>query len=183
MRVIGAGAKAAAKAPAEVSGVYYGPGQGRRTGQGADTIPSMAPESTSPSPPPPSDPEQGIYRGQRVARRFLSPDGWTVLVGKSAADNDILSIRLAEPLDFWFHLAGDSGSHVVVRNPERLDRLPKTTELYAAALAAGYSKAKNAGRVAVHMARGADVSKRRGQPPGEVTLARYTTLQVKPQRA
>ena len=47
-----------------------------------------------------------------------------MLVGKSAEDNDLLSLRLGEPHDFWFHLAGDSGSHVVVRNPERLERLP-----------------------------------------------------------
>jgi predicted ribosome quality control (RQC) complex YloA/Tae2 family protein len=133
-------------------------------------------------PPPPSDPEEGIYHGRRIARRFVSPDGFTVLVGKSAEENDLLSIRLTEPLDFWFHLAGDSGSHVVVRNPDHLERLPKPTELFAAALAAGYSKARNAGRVAVHMARGADVGKRRGQPPGEVTLERWTTVMVKPQR-
>ncbi len=133
-------------------------------------------------PPPPSDPEQGIYRGRRIARRFLSPDGFTVLVGKTAEENDLLSTKLTQPLDFWFHLAGDSGSHVLVRNPDHLERLPKPTELYAAALAAGYSKARNAGRVAVHMARGADVSKRRGQPPGEVTLERWTTVMVKPQR-
>ncbi len=133
-------------------------------------------------PPPPSDPEQGIFRGRRVARRFVSPDGFTVLVGKSADDNDLLTTKLTQPLDFWFHLAGDSGSHVLVRNPEHLERLPKTTEVYAAALAAGHSKARHAGRVAVHMARGAEVSKRRGQPPGEVTLERYTTVMVKPQR-
>lgn len=133
--------------------------------------------------PPPSEPEQGIWQGRRIARRFVSPDGFTVLVGKSADDNDRLSTELCEPADFWFHLAGDSGSHVVVRNPDRLDRLPRATERFAAALAAGYSKARNAGRVAVHAARGADVSKRRGQPPGEVTLARWSTLQVQPLRA
>lgn len=132
--------------------------------------------------PPPSDPEQGIWRGRRVARRALSPDGLTVLVGKSAEDNDRLSLELCAPWDFWFHLAGDSGSHVVVRNPDRLERLPKATEQFAAALAAGYSKARNAGRVAVHAARGEDVSKRRGQPPGEVTLARWKSIAVKPQR-
>jgi len=132
--------------------------------------------------PAPSHPEQGIWQGRRIARRFVSPDGFTVLVGKSAEDNDLLSTRLCEPWDFWFHLAGDSGSHVVVRNPERLDRLPKATAEFAAALAAGYSKARNAGRVAVHQARGADVSKRRGQPPGEVTLDRWTPIQVRPLR-
>lgn len=132
--------------------------------------------------PPPSDPEQGIWRGRRVARRALSPDGLTVLVGKSADDNDRLSLELCAPWDFWFHLAGDSGSHVVVRNPDRLERLPKATEQFAAALAAGYSKARHAGRVAVHAARGEDVSKRRSQPPGEVTLARWKSIAVKPQR-
>lgn len=132
--------------------------------------------------PPPSDPEQGIWRGRRVARRVVSADGLTILVGKSAEDNDALSIELCEPWDFWFHLAGDSGSHVVVRNPDRLDRLPKATQELAAGLAAGYSKARNAGTVPVHMARGEDVSKRRGQPPGEVTLARWKSLTVKPVR-
>ena len=133
--------------------------------------------------PPPSDPEQGIWQGRRIARRFVSPDGMTVLVGKSAADNDALSLRLCEPWDFWFHLAGDSGSHVVVRNPDRLDRLPRKTERFAAGLAAGYSRARAAGRVAVHACRGADVSKRRGQPPGEVTLERWNKLMVEPRRA
>ncbi len=132
--------------------------------------------------PPPSDPEQGIYRGRRIARRFVSPDGFTVLVGKSAADNDLLSLALCAPHDFWFHLAGDSGSHVVVRNPEQIDKLPRTTERFAAALAAGYSKARSAGSVAVHVARGADLSKRRGQPPGEVTLARWRSVIVAPLR-
>lgn len=135
------------------------------------------------TPPPPSDPEQGIFRGRRIARRFVSPDGYTVLVGKSADDNDQLSLHLCAPGDFWFHLAGDSGSHVVVRNPESVERLPRETERFAAALAAGYSKARHAGRVAVHACRGGDVSKRRGQPPGEVTLARWKSVAVTPLRA
>jgi predicted ribosome quality control (RQC) complex YloA/Tae2 family protein len=70
-----------------------------------------------------------------------------------------------------------------VRNPERVDRLPRETERFAAGLAAGYSKGRGAKRAAVHAARGADVSKRRGQPPGEVTLARCKALTVEPVRA
>ena len=132
--------------------------------------------------PPPSDPPSGIYRGRRIARVFRSPGGFLVLVGKSSEENDLLSISLASPDDFWYHLAGDSGSHVVVLNPERLDRLPREDERFAAGLAAGYSKARNAGNVAVHAAFARDVSKRRGQPPGEVTLARFRTVTVKPAR-
>ena len=71
----------------------------------------------------------------------------------------------------------------MVRNPDRLERLPRETERFAAGLAAGYSKARNAGRVAVHAATCAEVSKRRGQPPGEVTLERWRSITVEPLRA
>ena len=51
----------------------------------------------------------------------------------SAADNDVLTFKLAAPHDLWLHVAAESGSHVVIRNPDRLDKLP------AAQLAAGDS--------------------------------------------
>lgn len=105
-----------------------------------------------------------------------------VLVGRTARDNDILSLRLAAPRDFWLHLAGDSGSHVVVRNPDNLDRLPRETKLFAAGLAAGYSKAKDAGTVSVHLTRCSEVSKPRGWAPGKVQLGRFESLRVKPNR-
>lgn len=103
-----------------------------------------------------------------------------MLVGRSASDNDVLSLKLASPGDFWLHVAGESGSHVVVRNPAGLTRLPRETARFAAALAAGYSKARRGGQVAVHLARCADVGKERGAPSGQVTLARYTTVHARP---
>lgn len=133
-------------------------------------------------PPPPSEPDAGIWQGQSVARVASSPDGMTVLVGRTARDNDILSIKLAAPRDFWFHVAGASGSHVVVRNPDNLEALPRETKRYAAALAAGYSRARRGGRVAVHMARAGDVTKPRGLAPGKVHLRRFTTVQASPLR-
>ena len=123
-----------------------------------------------------------MWQGRSVARRFVSPDGMTVLVGRTAEDNDILSLRLGSPRDFWFHVAAESGSHVVVRNPENLDRCPKETEQFAASLAAGYSKARKGGRVAVHTCRCEDVSKPRGFPPGKVLLDRFKSVQVAPWR-
>jgi len=137
---------------------------------------------TRKGPPGPTDADQGVFEGRSVARRFVSPDGMVVLVGRTAGDNDVLSLRLGDPQDFWLHVAGESGSHVVVRNPDRIDRLPRETARFAAALAAGYSKARNAGTVAVHLARCADVGKRRGAPAGEVTLARHDTVKTKPLR-
>lgn len=126
--------------------------------------------------PGPSDADAGVYRGRSIARRFVSPDGMIILVGRTAEDNDILSLKLGSPRDFWMHVAGESGSHVVIRNPENLDKLPRETARFAAGLAAKYSKARNGSRVAVHMARCTDIHKPRGLPAGKVVLDRYTTV-------
>jgi len=132
--------------------------------------------------PGPSDPDQGIWQGRSVARRFVSPDGMVVLVGRTASDNDVLTFKLGTPRDFWLHVAGESGSHVVVRNPDGLARLPRDTARFAAALAAGHSRARHGGQVPVHLATCGDVRKPRGLPPGKVELARYTTVRVAPSR-
>jgi predicted ribosome quality control (RQC) complex YloA/Tae2 family protein len=123
-----------------------------------------------------------VWQGRTIARRFVSPDGMTVLVGKSAQDNDVLSLQLAQPDDFWLHVAADSGSHVVVRNPERLERPPRETLRFAAALAAGYSKLSEGGRTSVHWTQARHVSKRKGQPPGQVMLGDYQSIDAKPSK-
>ena len=107
-------------------------------------------------------------------------DGFVVLVGKTDEDNDRLTFEVAEPDDVWMHVAGYSGSHVVVRNPERAASLPRPVLERAAELAAWYSKARDAGKVEVHVCRAADVSKPRGFAPGKVLLARWSRLRVYP---
>jgi predicted ribosome quality control (RQC) complex YloA/Tae2 family protein len=116
-------------------------------------------------------------RGYRVH----SVDGFEVLVGKGDAENDALTFGVAEPRDFWLHVAGPAGSHVVVRNPEGLEELPREVLQGAAELAARHSKARGSrGKVEVHVCRVADVSKPRGFPPGQVLLRRWTALKVYP---
>ncbi len=127
-----------------------------------------------------SEPDSGIWRGRAIAVRFVSPDGMTILVGQNARDNDLLTLRLARPGDFWFHIASGPGSHVVVRNQEGLARLPRSTRNLAASLAARFSKARRGGRVAVHLARCKDVRKPRGYAPGKVVLKRFETVHAAP---
>ena len=124
------------------------------------------------------DPEQGIWMGRRIARRYVSPDGMTVLVGRTAEENDLVTFELGAPIDFWMHVASDSGAHVIVRNPDNLDRLPRETLAFAAALAVRHSRAKGGGTVPVHVCRCSDVRKPRGLPPGKVTISRYTTVKA-----
>lgn len=113
--------------------------------------------------------------------RTFHLDGLEVLVGKGDTDNDALTFEIGEPHDFWLHVAGFSGSHVVVRNPEELDALPHAVLERAAALAAWHSKARGSrGKVEVHVCRVADVSKVRGAPAGEVRLRRWDSVRVYP---
>jgi predicted ribosome quality control (RQC) complex YloA/Tae2 family protein len=134
------------------------------------------------SAPPPSDPESGIFQGKRVARVYDSPSGFTILVGRSAEENDILSLKLARPRDVFFHVSGQSGSHVIVLVPEPGVELDRDTIRFAASLAAAFSSARAARQVSVHYASCADVSKRRGQPPGEVMLRDWKSMRVAPDR-
>jgi predicted ribosome quality control (RQC) complex YloA/Tae2 family protein len=111
--------------------------------------------------------------------RTETVDGFEVLVGKSDAANDTLTFGVAEPRDFWLHVAGPAGSHVVVRNPEGLEELPRGVLERAAELAAWHSKARGSrGKVEVHVCRVADVSKPRGFAPGEVLLRRWDAVKV-----
>jgi predicted ribosome quality control (RQC) complex YloA/Tae2 family protein len=113
--------------------------------------------------------------------RTVELDGFEILVGKGARDNDELTLRIARPRDLWLHAAGYAGSHVVVKLPEGVDDAPRAVIERAAELAAWHSKAREArGKIAVHLCRAGDVRKRRGAPAGQVELKRYETVRVYP---
>lgn len=116
--------------------------------------------------------------------RTVGHDGFEILVGRGARENDVLTFREAEGHDFWLHVAGYTGSHVVVRNPEELADLPRPIVERAAELAAWYSKARGArGKIEVHLCRVGDVRKPRGFPAGKVELRRWQSVKVYPKAA
>ena len=113
--------------------------------------------------------------------RSVMVEGFEILIGKGDEENDRLTFEVAAPDDLWLHVgSGAAGSHVVIRNPEKLDVLAKDVVRRAAELAAWHSKARAAGRVEVHVCRVSDVTKRRGAPAGEVMLRRWDRLRVYP---
>ena len=113
------------------------------------------------------------------ARSFVSSDGFEILVGKKAKDNDFLTFRIAKSLDLWMHAADYPGSHVVVRNPNRKD-IPHRTLLEAAQLAAFYSQGKSQPKAAVHYTQKKFVNKPKGAAAGLVSLASFKTILVVP---
>jgi predicted ribosome quality control (RQC) complex YloA/Tae2 family protein len=125
-----------------------------------------------------------IERRKRVEapsgiRTFISSDGYEILVGKKAKDNDHLTFRVAKSLDTWMHAADYPGSHVVVRNPNRKE-IPHRTMVEAAQLAAFYSQGKKQPKAAVHYTQKKFVNKPKGAAPGLVSLASFKTLLVEP---
>lgn len=114
------------------------------------------------------------------ALNYTSADGLEILVGRSAKGNDRVTFKLAGPEDFWLHAAGMAGSHVVVRNPDRLATLPPKTLEQAAGLAAWYSKGRRSTSVDVHLTRRKWLKKPKGGAPGLVTLKRFETVLARP---
>ncbi|MCB9558032.1 MAG: DUF814 domain-containing protein [Deltaproteobacteria bacterium] len=114
----------------------------------------------------------------RILRYDLG-DGWLLLVGRSDADNDKLSTRIARPNDYWFHVRGMPGSHVVLQGPSGEEPSRELLKK-AASVAAHHSKARDGGVVAVSYTQAKNVSKPRGVPLGTVTIRRESVLKVRP---
>lgn len=135
------------------------------------------PQNTATKPQKNKEKRDDSFKG---ARRYLSSDGFEVLVGKASKDNDYLTFRIAKSLDFWLHAADYGGSHVVVRNPNRLSELPHKTLLEAAQLAAFFSQAKEQPKVAVNYTNKKFVNKPKGAVAGLVSLSSFKTILVEP---
>jgi predicted ribosome quality control (RQC) complex YloA/Tae2 family protein len=110
---------------------------------------------------------------------YTLPGGWQVLVGRTDADNDALSFRVARPEDWWLHVRGMPGSHVILQGPPGTDPDRETLQR-AAAIAVYHSKARNAGVVAVSGIRARDVSKPLGAKTGTVQIRHEKVFKVRP---
>jgi predicted ribosome quality control (RQC) complex YloA/Tae2 family protein len=115
-------------------------------------------------------------------RRYLSTDGYEILVGRAARDNDNLTFRVAQPNDLWMHAGDYPGSHVVVRNPTRKE-IPQRTIIEAAQLAGKFSQASEDAKVVIHYTQRKFISKPKGAAPGLVRLSRFRSITVAPKEA
>ena len=109
--------------------------------------------------------------------KFTAPSGATILVGKNNLQNDKLTFS-ADPNEIWLHAKDMPGSHVIIvgENPD------DETIVYAAKLAAAYSKGANSSNVPVDYTRRRFVKKPSGAKPGFVIYTNQRTLYVTPER-
>ena len=116
-------------------------------------------------------------------RRYRSSDGYEILVGRGARDNDHLTFRVARPHDLWLHSADYPGSHVVIRNPTRNADIPHRTIIEAAQLAAHFSHARANAKVDVHYTQRKFLSKPKGAAPGLVRMSSFRSIAVEPRES
>ncbi len=111
-------------------------------------------------------------------KKFISTDGFTILVGRNNKQNDKLTLKDASKSDIWLHTHNIPGSHVII-STEGKD-VPKKTIEEACLLAAYHSKSKNSAQVPVDYTFVKFVKKPSGAKPGMVIFTNNKTAYVEP---
>ena len=114
-------------------------------------------------------------------RRYLSPTGLEVLVGRNNRQNDRLTFRTASDYDLWFHTQEIPGSHVLLRLNPGVPPEPADLQ-FAADLAAHHSRARQSEQAPVVYTEPKHVYKPKGTKPGIVVYKQERILWGQPQR-
>jgi predicted ribosome quality control (RQC) complex YloA/Tae2 family protein len=106
-------------------------------------------------------------------------DGFEILVGKNAKNNDLLTLKFAHKEDYWFHARDCSGSHVILKK-EATQSVPNHVIEFAAGLAAYNSKRKNEKLVPVIFTTKKYVRKTKNLKEGQVVIDKESTIVIEP---
>ena len=109
---------------------------------------------------------------------FTAPDGTRRFVGRNNTQNEALTFS-AEGNEIWLHAKNVPGSHVIIKSASPTDE----TLLFAASLAAAFSKGKNNLNVEVDIVPRKFLRKPAGAKPGFVTYTHQRTVFVRPYKA
>ncbi len=111
--------------------------------------------------------------------KIVNHEGYTILIGRNAKNNDLLTQRYAFKEDLWLHARDVSGSHVVVKY-QAGKRFPKTVIERAAELAAWNSKRRTDSLCPVIMTPKKFVRKPKGLAEGQVVVDKEEVVMVVP---
>ncbi len=106
-------------------------------------------------------------------------EGYVILIGKNAKNNDLLTKKYAYKEDLWLHARDVAGSHVVVKYKAG-KKIPNSVVERAAQIAAWYSKRRNETLCPVIVTPKKFVRKPKGLPEGEVILDKEEVVMVQP---
>ncbi len=109
---------------------------------------------------------------------YVNQDGYDLYVGKNNIQNDELTFKFASGGDWWFHSKGAPGSHVILKS--KGTEIPDSAYEDAAALAAWYSKNRNADKVEIDYVQRKEVKKPNGAKPGFVVYYTNYSMVARP---
>lgn len=109
---------------------------------------------------------------------YVSSDGFSIFVGRNNRQNEILTMKTSKKEDFWLHVKGLPGSHVIIRTEGR--PLTEKTLEEAAIIAAWYSKGRNGSNIKVDYTLKKNVWKPKNSKPGFVHYDNQSTVVVTP---
>ena len=122
----------------------------------------------------------GLYRAQKRKKQarppkptrshhvFASADGFRILVGNNARQNEKVTFTHAAARDLWLHVREQPGSHVVICSGGQA--VAPETVMAAAQLAAYYSQRRGEHHVPVTVTTKRQVTRLKGGRPGQVRL-------------
>lgn len=111
-------------------------------------------------------------------KEFLTDTGFKIFVGRNNRENDFLTTKFAEKRDLWFHTKNIPGSHVILVTEGR--KVDENSLLFAARVAATFSKAAESDKVPVDFTEIKNVKKPTGAKPGMVIYTTNKTIYAKP---
>lgn len=111
--------------------------------------------------------------------KVFEDQGFTILVGRNAQNNDLLTQKYAHKDDLWLHAKDVSGSHVVIRHRAG-QPVPEPVVEHAAQLAGWYSRRQHDSLCPVTVTPKKFVRKPKGSLPGQVLVERERVVLVVP---
>ena len=109
---------------------------------------------------------------------YVTKEGFHIYVGKNNFQNDHISFKLAGNSDWWFHVKGAPGSHVIVKAEGQ--ELPDSVFEDAGRLAAYYSSKRDSEKVEIDYLEKRNLKKPNGAKPGFVVYYTNYSLTIAP---
>ncbi len=123
-------------------------------------------------------PDHGTGKRRKIKEgepyRFHADDGTEIVVGKNALQNDRITLH-ARANETWLHAQGIAGSHVLIKSEEEP---AGETLLFAAKLAAYFSKGRNHPSCPIDYTKRKHVRKKSGTAAGFVIYQNFKTVYI-----
>ncbi|SNR78532.1 NFACT RNA binding domain-containing protein [Desulfurobacterium atlanticum] len=121
--------------------------------------------------------EKSKEKEKNFPYKITLPSGKQLLIGRNRVENEIISLKLSNPWDIWFHAKETPGSHVLLK----LDKGESPSEAdikFAASAAAFFSKGKNSGKIKIDYTPAKYLKKPPGTPSGYVIYKNEKTVVI-----